>query len=373
MLCAIFLPVLWMSPGTSERSVFWWLTIVGLLYFLSYTVFIIPYQALGFEMTTDYDERSRLLAWPNYVGLSASVVMPWLPRSIQFAVFGGPVRGAIWVSVILGLVILVCGILPALTGREIARAEQQIKVSLGKTLKMMLSNRAFLIVVIANVIVLTGLAAFLNLSLYVNIFVVYGGSRAAGAFLTGVTGSVYAVTSYVSVFIATWIATRFGKKVAAQLLLALTLVGVLSLWVTLRPDFPYLQVVSTVIMGLGLQGTWLAFYTMIGDVCEEDELHSGLRREGIFSAVGGFSRKVAVAVSAILGGYALNLIGFDAAKAAGPGISPHITEQLKTIFIVGQAVVVLAGFVVISFYPISRTKALATQEALQKRRALLAE
>lgn len=367
--CAVILPLLWMSPVKTDWGVFWWLTIFGLLYFLAYTVFIIPYQALGFEMTTDYDERTRLLAWPNYVGMTTSFLLPWLPRLIAFSGFGGLVPGAIYVSIGVGIIVLFGGIMPVIFGREIARAEGQETTTFLHALKEAASNRAFLIVALSNVIVLTGLATFVNLSLYVNIFLIYGGNRDAGLALCGVAGSVYAGVSYVSVIVAVWMSTRIGKKAAAQILLLLTLVGVGSQWFTLRPDMPYLQLVSTVIIGLGLQGTWMTFFTMVGDVCEEDELQTGLRREGIFSSVGAFSRKMAVAAASILGGGALSWVGFNAETAATTGMPESVGLALKVAFVFGQAVVVLLGLIAISFYPITRKRALETQRIMAARRA----
>ncbi len=367
--CAVILPLLWMSPVKTDWGVFWWLTIFGLLYFLAYTVFIIPYQALGFEMTTDYDERTRLLAWPNYVGMTTSFLLPWLPRLIAYSGFGGLVPGAIYVSIGVGVIVLFGGIMPVIFGREIARAEGQETTTFLHALKEAASNRAFLIVALSNVIVLTGLATFVNLSLYVNIYLIYGGNRDAGLALCGVAGSVYAGVSYVSVIVAVWMSTRIGKKAAAQILLGLTLVGVGSQWFTLRPDMPYLQLVSTVIIGLGLQGTWMTFFTMVGDVCEEDELQTGLRREGIFSSVGAFSRKMAVAAASILGGGALSWVGFNAETAATTGMPESVGVALKVAFVFGQAAVVLLGLITISFYPITRTRALETQRIMAARRA----
>ncbi len=366
--CAVILPIIWMSPFASDWGVFWWLTIWGVLYFLAYTVFIIPYQALGFEMTTDYDERTRVLAWPNYVGMTTSFLLPWLPRAIEIEMFGGAVNGAIWVSVGVGLIVLFGGIMPVIFGREIAQAERQEQTPFLATLKQAVSNRPFLIVAMSNVIVLVGLATFVNLGLYVNIFLIYDGDRAAGLALSGLSGTVYAGCSYLSVFLAVGMSTRIGKKITAQILLAITFIGALSLWFTLRADMPYLQLVSTVIVGFGLQGTWMTFFTMIGDVCEEDELLNGQRREGIFSSIGGFSRKMAVAVASILGGSVLNLVGFDAETAATSGMPESVGLTLKIAFVAGQAAVVLAGLILISFYPITRQRAIETQRQLKARR-----
>jgi GPH family glycoside/pentoside/hexuronide:cation symporter len=368
---AVILPILWLSPFKSDWGVFWWLTVFGFIYLVAYSIFIIPYQALGFEMTTDYDERTRLLAWPNYVGMTTSFLLPWLPRMIEFKGFGGPVSGAFWVSIGVGLIVLFGGTLPAIFGREIARAEEQVKTRFIDAIKQVIQNRAFLIVATANVIVLTGLAAFVNLSIYVNIFIIYGGDRAAGLALSGLAGSVYAGVSYLSVMIAVWLNTRIGKKATTQILLAVTAVGAGSLWFTLRPDMPYLQLLSTVIVGLGLQGTWMTFYTMTGDVCEEDELKTGLRREGIFSSMGGFARKMAVAVAAVLGGAMLNLVGFDAAKAAETGLSAPVALNLKIAYVSGQTAVIIAGLIMICFYPITRKRAIETQRLLKERRGEL--
>ena len=328
---------------------------------------------MGFEMTGDYDERTRLLAWPNYIGLTASFFMPWLPAMIEWDRFGGPVRGAVVVSIGMGVIILVAGILPAIVGRERAGTQAQPVVKVGDAVRLTLQNRPFLLVVAANLAVLLGLATFVSLSLYVNIYYIFGGDVDAGARLAGMAGSLYAGVSYVSVLLASKIGTTLGKKRAAQVLLSLTLVGVASLYWTLTPEQPLLQLVSVAIIGFGLQGTWMIFFIMIGDVCEEDELDNGLRREGIFSAVGGFSRKAAVAVAAIASGTLLNAVGFDAEAAKETGIDPAVAQLLKNTYVIGQAGVVLLGLVLISFYPITRERAMETQRRLKERRAAAAE
>ena len=117
----------------------------------------------------------------------------------------------------------------------------------------------------------------------------------------------------------------------------------------------------------------MTFFTMIGDVCEEDELKTGLRREGMFSSIGGFSRKMAVAVAAIMAGNLLKWIGFDAASAAESGVPESVLSGLKIAFVVGQVTVLGIGLLLISFYPISRQRAIETQRLLKERRGELTE
>jgi len=120
-----------------------------------------------------------------------------------------------------------------------------------------------------------------------------------------------------------------------------------------------------------LQGTWMTFFTMVGDVCEEDELKTGLRREGMFSSIGGFSRKMAVAVAAILAGNTLKWIGFDAESAATSGVPEAVLANLKISYVLGQAAVMAFGLILISFYPITRKRAMETQRLLRERRGEL--
>jgi glycoside/pentoside/hexuronide:cation symporter, GPH family len=373
VICALMLPFIWTAPVHSDWFVFGWVAVLGTLYFTAYTVYIIPYQALGFEMTTDYDERQRLLVWPNYVGLSMSFLLPWLPRLIEVERFGGTVNGAVWVSAGVGFIIILSGLMPAVFGREIAQAEKQDHIGLIRAVKASAGNRSFLIVALSNVIVLTGLATFAGIGLYVNIFYIFDGDRAAGLALAGLGGTVYAMVSYVSVTVAVKLGTKFGKKITTQILLLITMLGSASLLFTLRPDMPYLQLLSTVIVGLGLQGTWMTFFTMVGDVCEEDELKTGLRREGMFSSIGGFSRKMAVAVAAVMTGNLLKWIGFDAEAAAAGSLAGHVLDMLKNSFVLGQVVVLGLGLLLISFYPITRARAMETQRLLRERRGELTE
>ncbi len=320
-LCALLLPLLWMPPVHTQNGMFLYLTLMGLAYFTCYTVYTIPYCALGFELTSDYNERTRLLAWPNYIGLLGSLAMPWLYPLALHAAFPNEVVGARWVSVALGLLI-----------------------------------------------VLLGLATMASLGLYINIYYVYGGDKAAAAQLSAVAGSLVAGLSYVSVWMATVLSTHFGKRHAANVGLGLSLIGAISCWWTLSPERPYLQLISASLTGIGLQGCWMLFISMIGDVCEEDELQTGMRREGIYSSVGGLSRKAAVAAAAVGTGLVLKVCGFDAEIAEKVGAPLPVVLSMKTWFVFGQAGFLVLAMFLLRFYPITRARAEKTQRLLRERR-----
>lgn len=367
-LCALLLPLIWMPPFHSQNGMFLYLTLMGLAYFTCYTVYTIPFCALGFELTSDYNERTRLLAWPNYIGLLGSLAMPWLYPLALAAIFPNEVVGARWVSVLLGVLIIVTALIPFFSLREPKRALEQPKEKLFAAIGVAIRNGPFLIVMTSNLIVLLGLATMVSLGLYINIYYVYHGDKAAAAQLSAWAGMLVAGLSYVSVWMATVLSTHFGKRHAANIGLGISLAGAISFWWTFSPTMPYLQLISAALTGLGLQGCWMLFISMIGDVCEEDELKTGMRREGIYSSVGGLSRKAAVAAAAVGTGIVLKVCGFDAEIAEKTGAPHEVVMSMKNWFVFGQAGFLALGMFLLRFYPITREKAEETQRLLRERR-----
>ena len=125
------------------------------------------------------------------------------------------------------------------------------------------------------------------------------GSKELAAKISGLSGSIGAITSYLSLFLIAWVSVRhWGKRNAMIMGLFFALVGVCSSWWTLTPKWPYLQLISSFISCMGLQGCWLMVSSMVADVCDEDELQTGLRREGVYGAVNGLALKGALALTA---------------------------------------------------------------------------
>jgi GPH family glycoside/pentoside/hexuronide:cation symporter len=134
------------------------------------------------------------------------------------------------------------------------------------------------------------------------------------------------------------------------------------------PKMPYLQLISSFIGCLGLQGCWLMISSMVADVCDEDELKTGLRREGVYGAVNGLAQKGALALTAVAGGALLNLSGYDPKAAESVGsVSIAIALRMKTLMVGGQAIALIFAIVIFLFYPITRQRAQETRKILDER------
>jgi GPH family glycoside/pentoside/hexuronide:cation symporter len=356
VLSAVLLPLLWMPPSHSEKVMFWYFLIMGIIYSIAYTVFVIPYTALGYELSNDYDERTRVLAWRMYIGLVAGLSLPWLYKLCLLPVFGGDsVRGAQVVSLGIALVIIVSGTLPALLLREKPTALEQKKIR---------------ILIITYIIIICGIFTSSALALYVNIYIVCNGDKAQAASLYGISGTFQACASYISLPLITWVSTRWGKRHGMTTGLVLTAIGTLSLWFTMIPSAPYLQFVSFFVFGLGTQGCWLMVSSMVADICDEDELHTGLRREGVYGAVTSFALKLALAITALTSAATLALSGYDATLAEKThSIDPLIAIKIKALYVGVQTLSIVIAIVLFRCYPITRQRAEETRRILDERHA----
>lgn len=373
IISAVLLPLLWLPPFSSETMNIIYIALMGSVYLVAYTVFVVPYTALGFELTNDYDERTRVLAWRMYLGLLAGMCVPWFYKLclLENMWWGdNEVKGAVYVSLVVGVVILATGLAPALLGREKVAIKYQERIGFWDAIIFTFKNRPFRIMMSSYLVIITSMFTCGILGLYINIYYVCQGDKEFAATIGGYTGSMMAVLSYVSIFIATWVSVRLGKRHAMMLGLLIAIVGTLSLWVTLTPRNPYLQFVSFFILGLGFQGCWLMIDSMTADVCDEDELVTGRRREGLYSAVKGFAMKLSMSLAAVLQGALLTLSGFDVKVAELTGtVSDEVITRLMIMFIFLQAAVLVIALVIFYYYPITREKAEETRRLLDERHA----
>lgn len=410
--CALLLPLMWFPPMLETASnpwysngPFWYIAILGSVYFLFYTLFMVPYTALGFELTPDYDERTRVLSWRMYLGLAASMTVPSLYWFCRKDVFGdgveGEINGARVVSIVVAGIILVTGLIPVLATREREDIERQPSINIFAAVRSTLSNRPFLILFIAYIAVIMGLFTAGTVGQFALIYYVFQAAASVDAakdhasFLGLVMGVLAALTSYASMFLIGRLSMITGKRHGMILGLFLMLAGTLAIWVLydpeaaintagrdlllswgVREDIAIALVpgvlIATLIGALGGQGCWLMIDSMTADICDEDELNTGLRREGMFSAVQGFARKIAFAFTVLIGGYLIQWVGFDPEAAEkGGGLSKEMSQRMLLMLMICQGGGLAIAIVVFFFYPITRQRAEQTRAKLEQRRGVM--
>jgi GPH family glycoside/pentoside/hexuronide:cation symporter len=359
LLAVLFNPL----KGLSQEGLFWWLLIVASLFYVAYAVFVIPYSAMGLEITSDYNERTRVLAWRPYMGLLVGLGVPWLYK-LCFILGNTEAEGARTVAVIMGVLAIGLGILPALFIAEHVPQKTSSHMPLLHALKVTFSNSSFLLLSASTLCILLGIFLASPLGLYVSIYHVFGGKKELASMLGGWSGTASMAAGLAGLPLATWLAKRLGKRHATLALLLLGLLSVPLVWWMYTPENPWLQIVPGFIFGLAINGSFLIGVSMLGDVCDDDELKTGHRREGLYSASLEFGKKCAIALSTILVGYLLLAVGFDE-KAAMQ--SDQTTTSLRIGYMIVLGVPMILASVFIYFFPITHQRAIENRRLLDER------
>ncbi len=364
VVAACLFPVIWLPPFQGETAILLWFVVMMVLMSLAYTIFAVPCTALGFEFTTDYDEKTRIMAWRLYLSVIAGFSVQWLYKLLVLPAFGGSeVDGIRYVGPLVGVIILATALPAAFVCREKIHVQAQEKVGFWEAIRMTIHNRSFLVLMAGYLIIVTAMNTVGSLGLYVNIFYVCGGDKSLAGTIGGWFGTVMIAAALLSMWLIAKISQLTSKRTGMLVGLALGLLGNLSLWWTMRPEHPYLQLFSAFLIGLGIQGCWLMVDSMVADVCDDDEVRTGLRREGAYSAAKGFCMKAALTVTAISAGYMLALAGYQE-KIDPP---EEVTLRMKMLLISVQVFGLGLGMLLFWRYPLNRQKAEENRSILDAR------
>ena len=339
----------------------WWFLGISCLFYIAYAFFMIPYSALGLELTDDYDERTRVLAWRPYLGIVAGLGIPWL---YKLCLLIGPneAEGARTVGWMVGGIALLLGIIPALFLKERERMKSPHELPLLQSLRTTFRNRSFLAVTGCTLAILLGWFLATPLGLYLTIFYLFSGDKGAAATFSGISGTVLIGAGFLGLPFSTWLSARLGKRQAMLAMLFACMLFIASTWWLFVPAAPWLSLIPIFAAGFCINGCFLLGASMLGDVCDADELETGLRREGIYSASLEFGKKFAIGISTLLTGYVIALAGIDPSHATQA--SSTITTLRLAYILVLASPLFFAGLC-IWFYPLSRERALEIREEIE--------
>lgn len=376
--------LLWQLPSGHSQTFYFWFFLAGsILFYLAYTVFATPWVALGYEMTPDYNERTRLMGTANFMGQIAWVLAPWfywLMENKRF--FDDSVSGAKGLAIAIGVFAALVGIVPAIVCRErMGKAESKtvgaLAVDRMTAIKRQIKEfiRGFLITIRfkpflklcgATFLVFNGFMLVSAFSSYVIIFYVYSGDQAAGSQLMGWNGTVSAIATFMVIPFITWISTRIGKRSAFFLAVGISIFGYALKFFCYSQSMPLLLLVSTPFIAFGLGGLFTLMGSMIADVCDFDELETGHRREGMFGSIFWWVVKLGMALALALSGILLNATGFDVELG---GNQAERTLLLMRFFDVAIPIVASGVAIwLVASYSITEEKARAIRSELEARR-----
>lgn len=361
---------IWFVPRDASNAVlFGFLLTTTLLFFGAFTIFGVPLTSLSYEMTPDYHERTRVMAYWSFFVTTGNFAINWYAPATHWDVFGDPVTGARWVGLFIGVVILAgLGVIPALFSRErfYSAARSQAKISFLTAVRQAASSQPMLMLIcLLLALNFCGTIAG-SLAQYIVIFHVCDGDIKEGLFLNSLNGTGFAIVGFVFIPVIARLSRRFGKRNAMFAVLGLAAVGGAAKWFIFTPSVPYLLLLDAVLNGPVWVALGVLVPSMMADLCDYDELRHGQRREGIISAVFTWITKVGLSFTFAFSGLALTLSGFD--EKLGVNQPEGTVSMMRALFTLSSVLAPLLGILSLKFYPISEQRAGEIRQALEARR-----
>lgn len=347
LLLALSIWFLLNPPKASPVFETYWFGIWLFSLFLFWTLVTVPYEALGPEITFNYDERTVLFGIRDGALIAGTLVAAISPAAVVW-IFGlssdadGEREKFFWIGVVYAPLLVATCWLCVLAIQERSKPAREQKSNFRQGFRSLVRNKPFGILIIAYTISAFGNNLPASLILFYVQYVLK--SQQADLFLL-----IYFVTGVL--FLPGWVllSRRLGKKWTWLAAMALNTGAFLGVFF-LGPGDAKLYGILVFASGIGFGATVAIPSAIQADVIDYDELLSGERREGHYIGLWSVSRKLAAALGVGLALSILGRIGYM------PNVDqpPQVILTLRILYALVPCICNAAAFLVLLAYPISR-------------------
>jgi GPH family glycoside/pentoside/hexuronide:cation symporter len=352
LLCPLACIAVFNPPtALSGTALYAWVLVALLFYCTAYSLFSIPYMALGAEMSDDYGERASVMAYRTFfVYASGVVIASGAPALVALL---GSDRDAYSTMSYAAAAVVGATMLWVVFFSGRARVTQRSKqgMDLGEWLRTTVANTPFLVILLTKMTLQLGTAFSGAASLFFMSYVLQRGESAL---------ALYSLTSNLVGIAAVPLWSRVLQRVERRpLFVALLLANALAYfsWLLATPDeSTALFVARAVAIGAVGSGGVLVALSMLTDTIEYDRLRTGERREGLY--VGGFElmQTTSFIVGPLVVGFAFSAAGLVPGEV-GLREQPESALQMMRIAVgVIPGVCCLAGIALLALYRLDATR-----------------
>jgi Na+/melibiose symporter-like transporter len=367
--------------GLSMAPLFAWLLIATLLVRTASSMYMVPYYAIGANLSQDYHERTSVTAIRGIM----STIGTALAAAVSFVVFFpekapgvdpkldpagyasmGLTFGAVMTLVALVSTFSTVRMQNVLTGSTETRRRPQR--AFFKSVRESLRNPTFRLLLVSCGFVVIGLT--LNHALLLHFLTYY----------VEIKGSAALSTAQVAFFggglLGTFFWLRASKKIDKHLLYLSSAVVTSALLLSVRPLFGNGHLFGTgdirpLLAAYSFAGFFACIFgflpsSMLADVIDESELTTGHRGDGALFGIFSLGQQAAVGVGVMLAGVLLDQgAGFVPGQAQQ---SASTASRIGVIYSAVPAAWLIVAAVLMSRYKLSRSRLEYIQAELKRRR-----
>lgn len=347
--------LIWMPPAYfgnfNDTSNFIHLLLVILAYDTFYTMIALPYDALFPELYKSVEERAQVNTYKQIfstIGLICAFLLPGMFIADQDKSVGGYFLNGIVTSIIVGVILLISikwGVKERAEFKEDYKTSKELGFFQG--LKYTLKNKGF---VLYTLMFVGYQYMLLVLAAIVPMFArdVLG---VTSQLMTSVLLGLLFIIGILTIIIWKKLDVKVGsKKVFFFAIIAYWIPSIMLLFIS--SFISGLVVIS--IMGFGFGGMMYFVYLIIADVIDEDELKTGVRREGTFFGVTNFFMRLSGVLSILTIGLVFSGFGWiDSSLYIASG---DVVFGLRMLMFVFPTIAIGIMILALHFYPFSKKR-----------------
>jgi GPH family glycoside/pentoside/hexuronide:cation symporter len=332
-------------------------------------------------MSSDFHERTRIMAVAQWIGQWAWVISPWFWVIIYRPEwFESPAAGCRQLAIWVGLICMGFALVPGLFIKSKSTIDadhlqdlsrKNLKSNVGKFFRGFADafrNTEFRRLCIATFFIFNSFNTIAAFSFFIIVYYLFGGDAGAAGFWPTLHGSVGAlVTTFIVIPTVSKVSQKIGKKKTFMISQSISIIGYALFWFLFVPGRPYLYLIALPFFSFGIGGLFTLMMSMTADVCDLDEYNTGMRREGIFGAIFWWMVKFGFAIAGLLSGAIMALVGFTPDAAVQPA---GAITGMRIFYSVLPIAGTIGALLVMRSYGLSEKRANEIRAVLEERHSV---
>lgn len=314
----------------------------AVLFYTAHTIVKIPYWSWGAELSSDYEERSRITGFRESGSMIGNIVVAAAP--LLLLPNDPPIRDVLFLIALLIIILVPITAVPLATTIADHNSISTPKLSLVHALKALAKNGPLLRFLIVILCTYTSVGVINSVA----IFLIDIGLGLPGAFF-----SLFFI-QYVVAILSVPLLIRLGNRFDKHIVLTGSFV-VMTIYYLIGFTLPmgnyYLLAGLICIAGIGFACTYVFEPSILADIVDYDTVASGEERTGIYMAALNLIMKFGLALGVGVAYGFLEIVGFD------PAATTHTTHDVLMIRVAGygltSALLIPAIFILWKF-PITK-------------------
>jgi len=353
--------LLWFPPIGTQFDIFIYLLITIFFFDTCFTIYGLCLIALMPELSLDPNERTKLSLYMTVFGMVAVIITFLIPFMFLTGMGG---KGEFqFICIINGIVSTALLILAAFTLKErVGFYDKEKSFGLIEDVKYCLKNRPFIFFVLYNFGLTLIFSNIITIILYYTQYVLNLTGDAIFIPLLIVIGGFF-----ITYFITPKLDQKFGIR---KSLLITGVIGTFGFLLILIPNI-VVGIIAFSIIAASLAVYAILGNPMIADICDDDEIKTGTRREGSFFGINALVTKPAISLGVFIITFMLNYSEYFPQLTEYLGFPQSFGVKIAIQLTMG---LIFAGVFVLSlislyFYPIHSEYYSKLKEEIKKRHA----